>query len=348
MSVYEIQPFFFPTTVAFVDDNADFLSNVSLQLNANLAFRLFSSPLDALSMLNSENVLLTPLGHLFSMHQGCEQDHLGHHVINVSLDKIHREVHNEQRFEQISVVVVDYDMPEMNGLDFCRGIKSPYVRKVLLTGEADEELAVKAFNEGLIDRFIRKQHPNAIEQLNRAVHEMQHVYFSKIEKMLSDALSVGSYLFLKDEKFASRFDAIKAELKIVEHYLVCEPDGLLMLDAQGTGYLLMVRSAERYRADYEIAYDQNAPLEILNALRRGIALPYFDRAEDNFNPTYSDRLPTLHPAEEFEGKHWYFYSVIKNPTALNLKYITAYNEYLERLDAQANARNKVNLRQVLH
>lgn len=347
MSIYEIQPFFFPTTVAFVDDNADFLSNLSLQLNANLAFRLFNSPCDALLMLNG-SVAPTPLSHLFSLHQGCEHDQLGHHVINVSLDRVHREVHNEQRFEQISVVVVDYDMPEMNGLDFCRGLKNPYLKKVLLTGEADEELAVKAFNEGVIDRFIRKQHPNAIDQLNRAIYEMQQAYFGQIEKMLSDALAVGTHTFLKDEKFALRFSTIKTELNIVEHYLVCEPDGLLMLDAQGTGYLLMVRSAERYRADYEIAYDQNAPLEILNALRRGIALPYFDRAEDNFNPVYSSKLPTLYPAEEFEGKHWYLYSIIKYPAALNLKYVTAYNEYLEKLDAQSNVKFSNCLQRELH
>jgi hypothetical protein len=55
-----IQPFYFPTTVVFVDDSAPFLANLSLQLNPQLAFKLFHSPFSALSALNHEHAV-TPI-----------------------------------------------------------------------------------------------------------------------------------------------------------------------------------------------------------------------------------------------------------------------------------------------
>ncbi|MDP1897116.1 MAG: hypothetical protein Q8K43_04430, partial [Sulfurimicrobium sp.] len=48
----EIPPFYYPTTVVFVDDSRDFLANLGLQLDAGLAFRLYDSPVDALVALN--------------------------------------------------------------------------------------------------------------------------------------------------------------------------------------------------------------------------------------------------------------------------------------------------------
>ena len=57
------------------------------------------------------------------------------------------------------VAVMDVAMPELNGMEFCRRITDPSIRKIVLTGKADEHVAVKSFNEGLIDRFIRRIHP---------------------------------------------------------------------------------------------------------------------------------------------------------------------------------------------
>src|SRR4051812_7765823 len=66
MNKYEIQPFFFPTTVAFVDDSADFLANLSLQLDPRLAFRLFKSPSAAMRALDRSETVPHPVQSFFS------------------------------------------------------------------------------------------------------------------------------------------------------------------------------------------------------------------------------------------------------------------------------------------
>jgi CheY-like chemotaxis protein len=334
MTKYAIQPFFFPTTAVFVDDSGSFFANLSLQLDSRLAFRLFHSPFSALLALNGSPTMPPVVEQFFSLYRHQEDLSYSHHVIEVSLDKIHREVHNEQRFEQISVVVVDYDMPELNGLEFCRNVKNPAVRKILLTGKADERVAVQAFNEGIIDRYIRKQDADAIPTLRRAIEELQHEYFHKIELMLSDSLAVGSHLFLRDPAFAQKFEAIRHELGIVEHYLSCTPDGMLMLDMSGTAYLLIIQTADMLRAQNEIAYEQDAPPELLQMLRSDRVVPYFWKTAGNYSPAYENWQACLHPATEFKGKEWYRYTVVKNPQAFNLKHVVPYSEYLDRLDRE--------------
>jgi CheY-like chemotaxis protein len=273
----------------------------------------------------------------FSLYQERGEASSAFHVVNLNLEQIHREVHNEHRFEQVSVVVVDYDMPELNGLEFCRNIKNPAIKKILLTGKADEQIAVSAFNDRIIDRFIRKQDADVMNLLDRTITELQHEYFNQIEHMLSNALAVGSHLFLFDELFAAQFEKIRIELGIVEHYLSCMPEGILMLDMYGTAYLLVVQTEEAQRSCYEIAFDQEAPDELLAQLRSGKAVPYFWETGGNYSPSYADWRSHLHPATEFKGKDWYLYSVIKHPAAFNLKYVVPYGDFLGRLDEEEKA-----------
>lgn len=335
MKTRAIQPFHFPTTVAFIDDSPQFLSNLSLQLDSRLAFRLFHSPFAALVALNGASAAQPVAERFFSLYRHRGDKNQTRHVIDVSLDMIHREVHNARRFEQVSVVVVDYDMPEIDGLEFCRNLRNKAIKKILLTGKADEQVAVRAFNEKVIDRFIRKQNDDVMALLNLAIAELQQEHFDQIEHMLSDALAVGSHPFLRDPGFAQRFAEIHASLGIVEHYLSCSPDGILMLDMQGTAYLLIVQTEEMIQGHYEIASDQDAPEELLRQLRSGSSLPYFWKTGGNYSPIYEDWQPCLHPAIEFKGEDWYLYTLVKNPGAFNLKYVYPFSEYLDHLDREA-------------
>ncbi|TVR51801.1 MAG: response regulator [Puniceicoccaceae bacterium] len=57
-----------------------------------------------------------------------------------------------------AVVVVDMNMPEMNGLEVLRILrrKVPDTTRIMLTGNADQQTAIKAVNEGHIFQFLCK------------------------------------------------------------------------------------------------------------------------------------------------------------------------------------------------
>lgn len=330
----EIPPFYYPSTVVFVDDSRDFLTNLSLLLDAGLAFRLYDSPVRALAVLNGLSGQSTLAERFFVVSPLGEDMPLPHHVIELNLNNIVREVHNEHRFEQVSVVVVDYDMPEINGLEFCRSLKNPALKKILLTGKADEKVAVQAFNQGLIDRFILKQDEDVIPVLNRAIVDLQLAYFENQGQMVMDALAVGSHTFLRDPLFIEEFRKICTRLNIVEYYLVSVPDGILMRDAEGVSSLLIVQTEDNMRSHFEIAYDQAAPPALLAALRSNKVVPYFWRTNGEYGPYCENWESYLFPATELKGREWYCYAVVPNPAGFKLDSVVSYNAFLTWLDQQ--------------
>ncbi|MBA4358237.1 MAG: histidine kinase, partial [Desulfovibrio sp.] len=95
-----------------------------------------------------------------------------------------------------SVVISDYNMPVMNGVDMLRVIRhgSPDTVRVLLTGHADLEIAIQAVNEGNIFRLLTKPcPPETIEKvLDDAFrhHDLITAEKELLEKTLKGSVSV--------------------------------------------------------------------------------------------------------------------------------------------------------------
>ena len=62
------------------------------------------------------------------------------------------------RENRIDLVISDYLMPEMTGIEFLLEVKKlqPYATRVLLTGYADKENAIRAINEVNLYQYIEK------------------------------------------------------------------------------------------------------------------------------------------------------------------------------------------------
>ncbi len=66
------------------------------------------------------------------------------------------------RENQIDLVISDYLMPEMTGIEFFLQVKKlqPYATRILLTGYADKENAIRAINEVNLYQYIEKPWSN--------------------------------------------------------------------------------------------------------------------------------------------------------------------------------------------
>ncbi len=58
----------------------------------------------------------------------------------------------------VGVVISDYLMPEMDGISFLGKVreKKPYIPRIILTGYADKENAIKAINEVGLFQYVEK------------------------------------------------------------------------------------------------------------------------------------------------------------------------------------------------
>jgi DNA-binding NtrC family response regulator len=62
----------------------------------------------------------------------------------------------------VNLVISDYLMPEMDGITFLKKVRElkPYVPRIILTGYADKENAIKAINEVGLFQYIEKPWSN--------------------------------------------------------------------------------------------------------------------------------------------------------------------------------------------
>ena len=94
--------------------------------------------------------------------------------------------------KNLDLIISDYLMPEMNGIEFLLEVKKihPFATRILLTGYADKENAIKAINEVGLYQYVEKPWDNndlkltiqnglerrfLMEQLESKIQEVQQV-----------------------------------------------------------------------------------------------------------------------------------------------------------------------------
>lgn len=326
-----LTPFRFPTTTMMVDDHESYLGMVPLMLDPLQRIRSYSSPRQALVDLHRADTRAVPGGGwLYRWH---EHPSPSRELMALDMDAIVRTMFDPMRFAEVSVVVVDQAMPEMDGLEFCSRIDNPYIGKVLLTGRADDATAIDAFNSGLIDRFIRKNDPRAMEKLQQAIASLQERYFERASRFVSEAMALGDIHFLRDPVFLPVLNEVLGRFPAVECYLHVNPTGLLLIDAEGGGRFLLVQTDDDLRTHYEIASDLGAPIEMLSALRDATALPWFASRDGYYSDDPAVAPVQMIPATTVRGEHWYHYALVEDVAQrFELDRIVSYRHWLRDQD----------------
>jgi CheY-like chemotaxis protein len=246
---------YFPTNVVFVDDNENFLNNVTLGLSLDLTYRKFSSISQFNQFLAKAPSQLTNNRWSRSAEDLTNTVTHGQHEIAINFHLLYEQIYNLDRYNEISVIVVDYAMPKCNGIDLCKAIRksNPHIKTLLLTGEADHHLAVKAFNSNLIDKFLLKENIKEFTHiLDNAIHELAQAYFCRTLEALSINLT-GENPLLKHESFLELFNSVYESHKACEYYLVDASGGYLMLNKQGEAKWLIVKNDDDVRSYCELA-----------------------------------------------------------------------------------------------
>ncbi len=304
-----LSPYFHPTSVVLVDDNESFLRSLALEMPSTMAFHGFTSPEAALEFVN-EPIDLAPLvDRCFTFDRNRDDEA----VIHLDLGLIEQEINHLQRFRRISVVLVDYAMPSIDGLQFCELMRDPYARRAMLTGVADEKLAVEAFNAGLIHRFIPKHKAIAVEALIAFVAELEREYFQQYLARLRTTLSLDPPGFLVDPVIAVQARRLMQEERVAEYYLVTDPPGFLMLRADGTVLRLLLLDQQAHARQVDFVREHGAPRDIRQGIERGELAGLFsgDSPADYFGEPYPWAEKVV-PARRIVGQQTWLEALVRD------------------------------------
>lgn len=312
----------YPTTSLFIDDNQDFLSEICLNLETKgYLCKSFSDPAKALMFLNDQYNPEPFTRHCTTTTVDRKFDQ---YTASFDIRKIHHEIYREDRFKQFSVIVVDYAMPIKNGIEFCRELKEPFALKMILTSEAGHALAVQAFNEGLINKFIEKGHAHITDVLLKSVTELQQKYFLGLTKGVvgnaAEAARKHIPACLSDTVFSAFFHKLMQDNHVVEYYLLDEHGSFLFLDADANPSWLIVKSEKDMHDVAQYAEDQEGLADIISDLKAKKVIPYFHTKEDWSVGYDEDKCREyLHPAAQLKGEQLYFYAYLKDSTVYKLE-----------------------------
>lgn len=326
-----------PTLTVLVDDSDSFLRSLSFQLDPMLANKTFHDTTQALQWLRAS----APDSSV-PLHVNFDMQNLPADQCNVALDleRIYRIAERPQRFATPSVLVVDYSMPQMNGLEFCAAVAHLPCKKILFTGAADEKIAVSAFNRGLIDRYIKKSDDHALDLLEMEVLALQERFFDSRSDTLREMVALHDYRFLTDPALAEVVRELKRTLGFVEHYIFPNPTGILFLDQQGKATLMVIETEASMQAQYEIARDSDAPRSLLEALMERRVLTFFS---DPFGDgMYSERVREAwhrycQPPRICQGRETYYWALFDLPGHYFDQRPHTYAQFLRELQPQVIA-----------
>jgi CheY-like chemotaxis protein len=216
-----------PGTVIFLDDDPDYLDMLALVLPRNWRVLLFLRPQDCINHLQQEPPVWE--ADAWRQQQLIEQWREGAPLIPQIL-KYWGE--SSERFALAQVCVVDYSMPGMDGLQALGELVDWPGSRVLLTGQADEQVAVRAFNQGLIDQFIAKQTADISRRLIDAVEHLLATPNARHSQIWRSTLSPEQTALLRVPSVSRDLTEFAAK-RWVEHVTIGDPFGVLGMDAAG-------------------------------------------------------------------------------------------------------------------
>ena len=230
--------------------------------------------------------------------------------------------------------MVDFDMPEMNGIEFCKQLKNKAIRRVLLTGKADEQVAIKAFNEGIIHQYIKKSDPNVFEKVTQYIREQQKEYFEQLSESMIKALSTESSSLFQDQVIIGLINKLRDENEFVEYYLVDEKS-IVFLTENGEPSLLVIKTEDDITMDCDFAMDSGAPQDAIDKLTNKSHIAAIEDLDDFASLQGEAWNQYIHEATSINGDKPYYYTMINDSKAIpeKDKTIYSYENFLDEVDS---------------
>jgi CheY-like chemotaxis protein len=329
-----MQCLYYPTTTIAIDDDIDFLRVITQYIGIPDCIS-YSSPQNAIESLIDKKPFQRISAHLSRYTTTSTETNTTteDYAFHVNIHKLHEEIYSNNRFLDTSVLIIDYHMGETNGIDVCEALINHPAKKILLTGSIDKDkIAIEAFNNGIIHRFINKSDPDFAEKLKHAIILLKEAYFRDLSSMLLPNISDKDTSLLHNSTYINFARNLQEQFNTIEYYLLDTTGSSVFIDAAGNPLWLIIKHETEIDNYLNIANNQEANKNLITMLTNREVIPFFF-AEEDYQKTVSEWDNYVYPAHSLTGLNGYYYSIIKGHIRENLKQenIISYSKHKQTL-----------------
>lgn len=325
MAKPELSLFYYPTTTIYIDDNREFLNALTISSNAG-ASQIFDDPAEGLNYIDHQYELSKEVAKFRQFSRSADPSQ----KLFLPHSKIYGKLGNLNRFSEPSVLVVDYSMPQLNGLELCAQVKNPNIKKVLLTGVANEKQAINALNADLIDFYIGKNEEDVSKRLDSIITTQRSRYFMDLST-LSNHEASEQIPFLFDAAFADYFEQACEEMNIVEYYYVTNPSGFLLIDENGYISRIIVYNDQELDDIVETLEQNDIDSECINLIKERKVIPHFQNQDGEFNISKAKEWrENVQKIDFVDGDRPYYCCILEK----SCESATCYKDYTEMPSAR--------------
>ena len=257
-----------PGGVVFLDDDPDYLEMLAEVMPADWHARFFLRPVACIEALLKEKTLRE--SDAWRQQTIVNRWREGASLIPQILQYWRDDA--MQRFALTRVCVVDYAMPAMSGLRVLSELTEWTGSRILLTGRADEQLAVSAFNRGLIEKFIPKQSPGLRLHLTTVIQSLRQRPDERYQQLWRATLTLEQDALLCDPLMSQALENLAQQHGWIEHVVMGAPFGMLALDDKGGVSWLQLEPADKLPELAKMAASQGWDDTTVKDIRAGKTL----------------------------------------------------------------------------
>lgn len=303
--------FYYPTTTIWVDDDQTLLSALTLVFSDQFKIKPFQSPVECLTYLKTYKSPLSEINFLKGIQDDENFGALQYLPINFDITNISELINNKNKINEISSMVIDFNMPGMNGFELAKSCEQYSIEKILLTGGPNDVDAITGFNNNLIRKFVKKSDDKMEVNLRTFIHELSVNYFEEISRPLLSHLETENKMPLSDPVFIDFFEEFCKAENVCEFYLIDKQGSFLCSDNNGSKFILIIQtnsSLDSWLSTYSSELDEVTAKEIRT--REKIVFFGIGKEMWDFNPENMDKQ--LYSANVLEGREPYYWTKIKS------------------------------------
>jgi len=327
MTIIDARPtcFYLPIKVIFLDDNRAFLDALDLEFGEKLNILTLTSSDMAFHLIDNESQDVTQS--IFKLMNDVNLDTTNDRVVGFDVSKMLNLIYSKARFEHAPLLVVDYQMPAINGIEFCKKIKEKKISKIMLTAEADKDTAIKAFNNGLIDKFILKTSENLYPEITLAVDDLTQRYFRELTKNIVNVYENSINDLFNNELYQQLFASVLIQAQAVEYYLVDNSGSFLFLDKDAKPTWLILRHVKELSDQLDLMRGYELPEQIMAAVTKKEKI-LFLLSEKEYKKPIAEWINYLFDAQKLDNN--YYYSITKDhlTDSIDWRRVVSYSSYL--------------------